>query len=210
MIAGPGSIRTLLFFPMIAVCLLFSFEVKAAPFSTDFTRFPFSAQQDAPRSSAHGEASRHLQRIQAVPNEALKDNPLPKPVQSGTAAVPREDAPARYLTNKTPWEVWLTLLTTVLAISCLWLFCWVHKGVARDQLFSRNFITVIVIFSALFLIVAGYSEKQTAPVYGLLGSILGYIFGLSAGEARSRIESAAQQPPRDDGRSGGANQKSTT
>ena len=41
----------------------------------------------------------------------------------------------------------------------------------------RIFGTILIIISALFLIVAGYSDKQIAPVLGLLGTIAGYLLG---------------------------------
>ena len=37
--------------------------------------------------------------------------------------------------------------------------------------------TILIIFAALFLVVAGYSDKQIAPVMGLLGTIAGYLLG---------------------------------
>jgi hypothetical protein len=37
--------------------------------------------------------------------------------------------------------------------------------------------TIIVLFAAIFLVVAGYSDKQIAPVMGLLGTIAGYLLG---------------------------------
>jgi len=43
--------------------------------------------------------------------------------------------------------------------------------------FVRAFMVVTIVFGALFLVVAGYSDEQTAPVFGLLGTIIGYIFG---------------------------------
>ena len=40
----------------------------------------------------------------------------------------------------------------------------------------------IVISAALFLVVAGYSDQQVAPVFALLGAIAGYLFGKSGTE----------------------------
>lgn len=37
--------------------------------------------------------------------------------------------------------------------------------------------TLLIIISAVFLVVAGYSDKQIAPVMGLLGTIAGYLLG---------------------------------
>jgi hypothetical protein len=46
--------------------------------------------------------------------------------------------------------------------------------------FYRAFLILVVVFASLFLIVAGYTDTQTAPVFSLLGTIVGYIFGRSA------------------------------
>jgi uncharacterized membrane protein HdeD (DUF308 family) len=49
----------------------------------------------------------------------------------------------------------------------------------------RVFGTVLIITGALFLVVAGYDDKQMAPVMGLLGTLAGYLLGKApaAGEA---------------------------
>src|SRR4051794_16027933 len=39
----------------------------------------------------------------------------------------------------------------------------------------RAFALVLIIVAAVFLIVAGYTEQQIAPVMGLLGTIAGYL-----------------------------------
>jgi len=45
---------------------------------------------------------------------------------------------------------------------------------------SRIFIIVLVVVSAMFLVVSGYSDSQIAPVIGLLGTITGYVLRGSA------------------------------
>lgn len=49
----------------------------------------------------------------------------------------------------------------------------------------RSFGTVLIIIAAVFLIVAGYSEKQIAPVIGLLGTVAGYLLGKSHANSNS-------------------------
>jgi uncharacterized membrane protein YfcA len=46
----------------------------------------------------------------------------------------------------------------------------------------RVFGTVLIIVGALFLVVAGYTDKQMAPVTGLLGTLAGYLLGKSPTE----------------------------
>lgn len=55
------------------------------------------------------------------------------------------------------------------------------KGKAPEHLL-RTFGTILIIISAVFLVVAGYSDKQIAPVMGLLGTVAGYLLGKSSNE----------------------------
>lgn len=47
----------------------------------------------------------------------------------------------------------------------------------------RVFGTVLIITGALFLVVAGYTDKQVAPVMGLLGTLAGYLLGKGGSDA---------------------------
>lgn len=44
----------------------------------------------------------------------------------------------------------------------------------------RLFATMLIVVMAVFLIVAGYSDTQIAPAFGLLGTIAGYLLGKDA------------------------------
>jgi hypothetical protein len=118
--------------------------------------------------------------------EAGLENPVP-------AADPKTgsetDGPQAYITYKTPYEFYLTAATVALGVLMGGLICILSFRESVNSEILRSFLLVMIIFSALFLIVAGYSEKQTAPVFGLLGTILGYMFGRAVS-----AESHAQQP----------------
>jgi hypothetical protein len=49
----------------------------------------------------------------------------------------------------------------------------------------RIFGTILIIVIAVFLVVAGYSDTQIAPVMGLLGTIAGYLLGKESKEKPS-------------------------
>ena len=51
------------------------------------------------------------------------------------------------------------------------------KNEAEFEDVLKVFGTILIVVAAVFLIVAGYSEKQIAPVIGLFGTIVGYILG---------------------------------
>lgn len=52
---------------------------------------------------------------------------------------------------------------------------------------TRIFAVSVIVTAGLFLITAGYSDQQIAPMFGLLGTIIGYLLGKStSGEQTSR------------------------
>jgi uncharacterized membrane protein len=60
------------------------------------------------------------------------------------------------------------------------------KNAFWDQEATRVFTVTIVIISGLFLMTAGYSSQQVAPMFGLLGTMIGYIFGKSSAKEQNR------------------------
>ena len=58
---------------------------------------------------------------------------------------------------------------------------------------SRLYIITLVIVSALFLVVAGYSDSQIAPVMGLLGTITGFVL---RGAANPVVEQPVLRVPK--------------
>ncbi|MEZ2146369.1 hypothetical protein AAE026_29345 [Bradyrhizobium sp. DN5] len=110
----------------------------------------------------------------ASPSDQRISNPPPPVEQKSTT---EQRAPTAYLTYKTPYEFWLTALTILLLIVMGGMLCLMAYTGTLTPEFYKAFLILVVVFSALFLIVAGYTDQQTAPVFGLLGTIAGYIFG---------------------------------
>jgi hypothetical protein len=52
----------------------------------------------------------------------------------------------------------------------------VRSGVNTEAVL-RIFGTILIILVSVFLVVAGYTDTQIAPVMGLLGTIVGYLLG---------------------------------
>jgi hypothetical protein len=50
----------------------------------------------------------------------------------------------------------------------------------------RALATILIITFAVFLIVAGYSDQQIAPAFGLLGTLAGYLLGKDATSTSAR------------------------
>jgi Trk-type K+ transport system membrane component len=54
-----------------------------------------------------------------------------------------------------------------------------------DTTATRLIVATLVIFCSLFLITAGYSSQQIAPITGLFGTMIGYMLGLSGKDSNS-------------------------
>lgn len=52
----------------------------------------------------------------------------------------------------------------------------IKEGKSSESIL-RIFGTILIIIAGVFLVVAGYSDRQIAPVMGLLGTIAGYLLG---------------------------------
>jgi hypothetical protein len=60
----------------------------------------------------------------------------------------------------------------VLLFAMVTILVWKNKSI--DNLL-RTFGILLIIIAAVFLVIAGYSDQQIAPVMGLLGTIAGYL-----------------------------------
>jgi hypothetical protein len=117
----------------------------------------------------------------AVNSDQRVTNPPPSPGQPSSTETAGKPAQVQgFITYKTPYEFWLTGLAIALVIVMTILLCVMAAIGKLTQEFYKAFLILVVVFAALFLIVAGYTDTQTAPVFSLLGTIIGYIFGRSA------------------------------
>lgn len=55
------------------------------------------------------------------------------------------------------------------------------KSSGWDQDATKIFAVSVIVTAGLFLITAGYSDQQIAPMFALLGTIVGYLLGKSPG-----------------------------
>lgn len=55
-----------------------------------------------------------------------------------------------------------------------------RKQAGWDREATRVFAVAVIVTAGLFLVTAGYSSQQIAPMFGLLGTIVGYLLGKSS------------------------------
>ena len=77
------------------------------------------------------------------------------------------------------FQLKLTILVTIFGIiGLIFVAVLFRSEIAADtEKIVRLVIVVIVVTASLILIAGGYSTDQTAPAFGLFGSIIGYILG---------------------------------
>ena len=57
-------------------------------------------------------------------------------------------------------------------------FAWMKiRGIVWDLQSFKIMATLLLVTAALFIMTASYTEKQAAPIFGLLGTLAGYILG---------------------------------
>ena len=73
----------------------------------------------------------------------------------------------------------MTMSATVLVFGLLviLLATYLIKAGKNTEAVLRIFGTILIVMVAVFLVVAGYTDTQIAPVMGLLGTIAGYLLG---------------------------------
>lgn len=81
--------------------------------------------------------------------------------------------------------------TAFIGLAVIILFCIMQFFGRMSETFPKYFVVLIVILASIMLLVMGYTEQQIAPAFGILGTILGYIFGRS--DATQRQQPAAAQ-----------------
>lgn len=85
--------------------------------------------------------------------------------------------------------LFLSLCLLVFSLFVFSLMAYLIKlGKQPDQIL-KVFGSVLIVVAAVLLIVAGYSEKQIAPVIGLLGTVAGYILGKSSDKYNKSMKS---------------------
>ncbi|RPI08155.1 MAG: hypothetical protein EHM71_09065 [Zetaproteobacteria bacterium] len=131
------------------------------------------------------------------PALARESTPIPSTERVGAAPQAAKPAPAAPASGQaeTPWwstrnAMTMSAALLVFGVVVLVLATYLITTGKSAEAVLRIFGTILIIVIAVFLVVAGYSDTQIAPVMGLLGTIAGYLLG-----KESREKPATPEPP---------------
>ncbi len=91
--------------------------------------------------------------------------------------------------------IWLSLSILLFGLAIIGIMAYLIYKDCDPRGVLRAFCVPLIVVSAIFLVVTGYSQEQITPVIGLLGTIAGYLLG-----SRDRVHPG----PPGDGGGGGA------
>lgn len=129
----------------------------------------------------------HIKSTPYVPYHAQKtkaldvDNTLKPSVERGSLS--------EFIEFMERVGIYLVGLIVLLAIGSLISVIYLFGMVGEDSDYPKYLVIVIAIFSGILITVAGYSERQSAPMFGLLGTIIGYLFGVTRARSDSHDRS---------------------
>jgi len=124
---------------------------------------------------------------QEAPGNWPNRNAAEQPVWPATAAVPSNGAQAGSETGAVaprgrwhePVEIVFSVTVLVFGLALIVVFTNLvrREGKGWRTIYMRLVVLTIVVTAGLFVIVAGYTQDQIAPMMGLLGTLVGYLLG---------------------------------
>ena len=120
--------------------------------------------QSAPPATDLGAARRAITEQEAERREAAK------------AWVPVSTTDPEVERFKALLSAGLVLVVCAFGLAVILIMTTATRGGSKDQLL-RSLIIVVIVVSSLVLIVAGFTNEQIAPAFGLFGTIVGYMLG---------------------------------
>jgi len=109
------------------------------------------------------------------------DGPPPKPGEAeGQVTSPKAPPPTQARVHNWPetqWKLVWGILAFSVALFLLLFLSWKSKD-QWTQIQFKTYVLTLVLTVGLVLVIVGFSDTQIAPLMGILGTIVGYLFGV--------------------------------
>ncbi|MBS1664773.1 MAG: hypothetical protein JST68_27250 [Bacteroidetes bacterium] len=94
------------------------------------------------------------------------------------------DGTGRYLLTSKEAVLSFSVLISLFVIIFIevWL---IYKMKIHDDNAVKLIVITVVLMGTLFIVMVGFDDRIVAPVFGLFGTIVGYLFGKSASSSKS-------------------------
>jgi hypothetical protein len=119
--------------------------------------------------------------LQETPKD--KYQPIPENAQENKSAPEASETDLVGIWRRSALTLGLSVLVFAVILIGANFFIMVKSQRYWSDRSFKAFALTLIISAGLFLIVIGFSDKQLAPMMGLLGTLAGYILGASAGES---------------------------
>jgi len=158
----PRNIRHLQFILLIAVCAMFASSTLDSQTATP-------TPQGVPEEQAQVDAEK--QELEKMKATAVKNAPK-------TSTDEKNQVRASLWSPELVCKLSLGIgVFAMILLGCVTLLLRREKEHIEPEQILRTFGILVIIFAAIFLVIAGYSDTQITPVIGLLGTIAGYLLG---------------------------------
>lgn len=166
-------------------------EVASAPAGPTRTGSPATSKANILHKITH---------LQDLKLAALMNNDDPDPKIDVELSLLKEtlrelDTPARVSWWSVDQAMTISAAVLIFGLFVLLIAAFLILHGCPSQEVLRILGTVLILVSAIFLVVAGYSDTQIAPVMGLLGTIVGYLLGKEISPAQKPAPAALVIPP---------------
>ena len=109
-------------------------------------------------------------------------------LEQTSAAIRSLSTPSPTMVTAQPWwsvtnAMTMSVIVLLFGLFVILLATYLIRAGKNTEAVLRIFGTILIVMVAVFLVVAGYTDTQIAPVIGLLGTIVGYLLGKETKEA---------------------------
>jgi hypothetical protein len=158
----PRNIRHLQFVLVIVGCAIFAGSTLNSPAAT-------STPQSVSEEQAQVDAEK--QELEKMKATAVRNAPA-------TSTDEKNQVRASLWSPELVCKLSLGIgLFAMILLACVTILLRREKEHVEPEQILRTFGILVIIFAAIFLVIAGYSDTQITPVIGLLGTIAGYLLG---------------------------------
>ncbi len=168
----PRNVRHLQFILLIAVCAMFAGStLNSQAAERDQAKLAQTTPKAESTVDEEAQVDAEKQQLAALKATAVKNTPT-------ASTDEKNQVRASLWSPELVCKLSLGIgLFAMILLACVTILLRREREHVEPEQILRTFGILVIIFAAIFLVIAGYSDTQITPVIGLLGTIAGYLLG---------------------------------